>query len=110
MIMISNYDIYISKGNNILINVDIYNGNDKYTPQDGEKLVFSLKKGVNDKSYIIQKDIIDGRLELSVYDTDLNVGKYKYDIALIGDNKKDTIIGPCDLYIEEVVNNDEPGG
>lgn len=110
MIRISSCDIYISRGNNILINVEIYNGKNKYTPQEGEKLVFSLKKYINDKDYIIQKDIIEGRLELSVEDTDLHVGKYRYDIALIGNNKKDTIIGPCNFYIEEVVNNDEPGG
>lgn len=106
MIHIVNDDITLSKGNSLVVNIELFDGDEPYTPEAGERLIFSLKRAINDDEYVMQKDITNLVLELSPKETNISVGKYLYDIVLFGENKKDTVIGPKGFIIKGVVNNE----
>lgn len=105
MVSISNYDITISKANDAIIDIELFNNGEPYTPAQDESIVFCVKKWIYDTEYIIEKTVENGVLTLTTEDTNIRVGKYVYDITLIGPNSRDTVIGPNNLYIKEVVNN-----
>ena len=105
MVTINNNDITISQGNNAVIEIKLFNGTEPYTPAQDESIVFCVKKWIYDTEYIIEKTVENGVLTLTTEDTNIRVGKYVYDVTLVGPNRRDTFIGPNNFYIKETVNN-----
>ena len=81
MMVISGRDIYIPKGEPGSFDV-------QYTseaPEDGTKILFSVKKSTEDEKALIEKTLVidDGKItiELESADTDLEPGSYKWDLV-----------------------------
>lgn len=80
----------------------------EYEMQEGDKLVFTVKKSVYDEKPIIQKDIVDKTFIIEHEDTkDLAYGTYYYDIQLtFANGSVSTIIKPSKFIVDEEVNFD----
>lgn len=95
-------EIHINRGDRLLIDFDIENGDDKYTFKDGDKIKFSIyRKKEMDKSPVLQKiftPIVGSTsVEIDVSGEDMKIGEmlnkeieYWYEIEL---NNDETIIG-----------------
>lgn len=95
-------EIRINRGDRLLIEFDIDNGDDKYTFRDGDKIKFSIyRKKEMDKPPVLQKiftPIVGSTsLEIDVSGEDMKIGEmlnkqveYWYEIEL---NNDETIIG-----------------
>jgi len=81
--------IEIVRGTTNMIHIDVLDANgNPYTLQDGEKLIFGVKRNVTDADELIVKtaSVAEGGgyvVNLAPDDTDdLTVGKYVYDVGL----------------------------
>ena len=81
MLVIHNKEIYIPKGEPGSFDI-------QYTsdpPEDGTKVLFSVKKSTEDEEALIEKtmEVNDGKItvELSSDDTNLEPGNYKWDLV-----------------------------
>lgn len=95
-------EIHINRGDRLLIDFDIDNGDDKYTFKDGDKIKFSIyRKKEMDKPPVLQKIFIpivgSTSVEIDVSGEDMKIGEmlndkkeYWYVIKL---NNDETIIG-----------------
>ena len=95
-------EIHINRGDRLLIEFSIDNGEDKYTFKYGDKIKFSIyKKKELDKSPVLQKvfepTVGSNSVDIDVSGEDMKIGEkaskpieYWYEIELNGDS---TIIG-----------------
>ena len=95
-------EIHINRGDRLLIDFDINNGDDKYTFKDGDKIKFSIyRKKEMDKPPVLQKIFIpvvgSTSVEIDISGKDMKIGEmlnkqveYWYEIEL---NDDETIIG-----------------
>ena len=81
MLVIHNREIYIPKGEPGSFDI-------QYTseaPEDGTKVLFSVKKSTEDETALIEKEMVvdDGKItvELTGSDTDIEPGNYKWDLV-----------------------------
>lgn len=102
MLVISNQDIYIPQGEPGSFDI-------QYTsepPEDGTKILFSVKQYEDDKDALIEKTMAveDGKItvDLMSEDTDLEPGRYKWD--LVEENGYRPIV-PAWFIIGKVVGN-----
>lgn len=107
MLVITNDTVHLTRGDNADIEVIIkdLNGN-TYTLQEGDKLLFTLKRNCVTDTIVIQKDITsDSVITLEHDDTkDLNYGKYVFDVQLtMDDGQVYTVIEPHNFIIEKEV-------
>lgn len=72
---------------------------------DGE-IVFTVKSGTYTKKIAIQKEMVDGQIELEPGDTEeLSYGKYVYDVQMRWANGyTDTVIPPSTFRLLKEVN------
>ena len=95
-------EIHINRGDRLLIDFSIENGEDKYIFKDGDKIKFSIyeKKGM-DKPPVLQKEFIptvgSTILDIDIPGSEMKIGEmankpieYWYEIEL---NDDETIIG-----------------
>lgn len=95
-------EIHINRGDRLLIDFSIENGEDKYIFKDEDKIKFSIyeKKGM-DKSPVLQKEFIPDvgstSVDIDIPGSEMKIGEmankpieYWYEIELNGD---ETIIG-----------------
>lgn len=95
-------EIHINRGDRLLIDFSINNGDDKYIFKDGDKIKFSIyRKKEMDKSPALQKIFIpivgSTSVEIDVPGEDMKIGEmvnkaieYWYEIEL---NNDETIVG-----------------
>lgn len=78
---------------------------DLSTFEDGE-IVFTVKAGTYTNKVSIQKEVVDGRVELDPGDTeDLSYGKYVYDVQIrMPNGYTDTVIPPSPFRLLREVN------
>jgi len=84
MIRINRNRIYLTRGDSASFTIELEDdcGN-QYFLEDGDELVFTLKKSVMDKEFIIQKRVMDYEFKLYPEETTgLTYGNYYYDIQL----------------------------
>lgn len=86
--------------------VEVYMSNGKaYTPPDNCKIIFTVKESVNNRNYVIQKEVADGAVSLDVGDTNISPGYYTYDLELVAVNGyTDTIVPPTFFIVIEGEN------
>lgn len=99
---IINKEICINRGDRLLIEFSIDNGDDKYTFKDGDKIKFSIyRKKELDKLPVLQKEFTptvgSTSVDIDISGADMKIGEmankpieYWYEIELNGDS---TIIG-----------------
>jgi hypothetical protein len=108
MVKVQGTNIYMTRGDTATINLSIKDDNKiEYELMEGDVVVFSVKKEMEDKGYVIQKTFVDKTIVIEHEDTkNLDFGKYVYDIQLTFiDGKVSTIITPSDLVLEGEVHN-----
>ena len=77
-----------------------------YKLQNGDKVIFTLASSLESPKPLLQKEINkfnDGAAEifLSTDDTNIEVGKYFYDIHVeLSNGQVDTVIGPARFVVE----------
>ena len=91
MLMVDDeYKIQLTRGDTARFRVDIVNDIDgsNYELEDGDVLRFTMKKSVNDKDCLIQKEITsDNLVHIEPDDTkSLQCSKYVYDVELTTKN------------------------
>jgi hypothetical protein len=99
--------ISLTRGDSLILHVNVMQNDEPYVPQEGDVIRFALKKNVNDENVLILKDIDLTAMQLIIEPEDtkeLPYGTYKYDIELttVG-GFVDTFIGPANFKITEEV-------
>lgn len=103
-------DIKIIRGDTSRFEVDIFNqNNEPYELQEGDKLVFTVKKNVSTKCIALQKQITGATFTITHDDTkNMAYGKYVYDVQLTQANGDvTTVIPPSLFYLDAEVNFDQ---
>ena len=107
MLVITDNEVRLTRGDNADINVLITDLNgDTYSLQEGDKLLFTIKRNCKTAEIIIQKDIsADQVISLEHNDTkDLDYGSYVFDVqCTLADGQVYTVIEPHPFIIEKEV-------
>ena len=102
-------DISITRGDTLNLEIKLTDQNgDDYVLQEGDELVFTLKKDVYTQEILLQKNISRNRLTITHIETQtMKYGKYVYDVQLTQSNGDvTTVIKPSKFIITEEVNFD----
>lgn len=102
-------DIKLIRGDTARFEVEILDqSGEKYVLQEGDKLVFTVKRNTSTDEVILQKQILGDTFTLMHDDTkDLEYRKYVYDIQLTQSNGDvTTVIPPSDFVVMPEVNFD----
>lgn len=106
MLNVSGSDIQLTRGDNGYFNIEIrLEDGSTYQRQDGDKLIFTVKRSYNSDFEYIEKEIEGLALILTPQDTnELDYGTYWYDIELTtADNATYTVVGPARFIMREEV-------
>lgn len=104
---INGENISLTRGDSLILHVDVTQNFEPYVPQEGDVIRFALKKNSNDQEVLILKNVDLDSMQLIIEPEDtksLPYGTYKYDIELttVG-GFVDTFIGPANFKITEEV-------
>lgn len=109
MIKIKGKTITLTKGDTLLVKIDVKFNNEQYIPSDGDEIRFALKNNYNDPETLIYKVIPNDTLELMIpseetKQLEVKNSPYVYDIQLTtASGIVDTFIDKGSLYITEEV-------
>ena len=106
MLKVTNSDIQLTRGDSAYFNIEItLEDGTKYVRQEGDRLVFTVKRSYNSEYEYVQKEIPGLALELTSQDTkELDYGNYWYDIELTtADKAVYTVVGPARFIMREEV-------
>ena len=99
--------ISLTRGDSLILHVEVTQNFEPYVPQEGDVIRFALKKNSNDQEVLILKDIDLNSMQLIIDPEDtksLAYGTYRYDIELTTvSGFVDTFIGPANFKITEEV-------
>lgn len=100
-------NILITRGDTAVIDISIKDENgEEYTLQEGDQIIFSVKRIATQPDVIIEKVLTSKQLILDSADTDaLTFGTYKYDMVLISGSDVSTFICFKDFIVGEEVHN-----
>lgn len=105
MLIISDNNVSLSRGNTAIIDVNILKDDEPYTLQEGESIVFSLKRSCEFNNVVLSKESETQSFIFSPSDTaPLGLGVYDYSITYFGNNGEiDTFINgkftlECEVY------------
>ena len=99
--------IVMTRGDTVTLELSIKKDNgEEYELYNGDSVVLSLKKSVEDEEYVFQKTFVEKRIVIEHDDTkDLEFGEYVYDVQLTyNDGQIATIITPSKLYLDKEVH------
>ena len=105
---VSNNGIKMTRGDTAIfrISVDYLATGNPYEPEEGDRIRFTIKKYLSDRSALLVKDVPTDKLLLHIDSEDtagLSFGRYYYDIQLIkGDGEIDTFISDILELTKEV--------
>ena len=106
MISVNGTTITMTRGDTVRIQIGIKDGNNDYTPQEGDVIQFTAKRYLNATSAAISKTIPNNTLILAFEPSDTNklpYGSYLYDIQLTYANGDvDTFISGSLVLLGEV--------
>ena len=107
MVKIQGTTIIMTRGDTATIDLSIKDDNkEEYELEDGDVVVFSVKKNLSDEKYLMKKTFDEKQIVIESDDTkDLSFGEYLYDVELtFSDGKVATIITPSTLKLEGEVH------
>lgn len=96
--------ITLTRGDYASFHIDIFDeAGFPYELQEGDKVIFTVKRNTRTREIFIQKEGID--IEILPSDTEnANYGTYVYDVELTYSNGHvDTFVGPANFVISEEV-------
>lgn len=102
-------DISLTRGDTLHLQITLTDQEGEvYTLQDGDALVFTVKKNTSSDVVLIQKNILNSDITISHEDTkNMSYGTYVYDVQLTQANGDvTTVIKPSKFIITEEVNFD----
>lgn len=102
-------DIKMIRGDTARFEIEILNQNEEpYSLQEGDKLVFTVKKNVSTRCVALQKQITGETFTITHDDTkNMAYGEYVYDVQLTQANGDvTTVIPPSSFYLDKEVNFD----
>ena len=107
MLVITDNEVRLTRGDNadIIVQIKDLNG-DTYELQEGDKLLFTMKRNCKTDIIVIQKDITsDQVISIEHNDTkDLDYGTYYFDVqCTLADGNVYTVIEPHPFIIEKEV-------
>ena len=111
MVTVNGKTVTMTKGDTVVLTVKIQDGDGEYTPQQGDKVRFAMKKRYTDATPLILKEIPLDTMELRIdpedtknLDAGESRGKYYFDVELTkADGTVDTFIPRGEwLVLEEV--------
>lgn len=91
--------ISLTRGDTLRLAIDIYNGDDIYTPSEGDSIRFAMKRSYGSNVVLIHKDISIDTMILTISPNDtkqLAFGIYFYDIEITFEN------GDVDTFISGI--------
>ena len=91
MLKVEGKDIYLTRKNSAVIELDFYRGGKKTELEDGEKAFFTVRKKF-DGDIILQKEVKNNQILLSEKDTTLESGTYVYDLTILDGAQLVTIV------------------
>lgn len=95
--------ISLTRGDSLVLGVNVFADQDTYTPVTGDRIRFALKSNINSDDVLILKDVDINTMTLTIEPSDtkeLPFGGYVYDIELTTkDGFVDTFIGPAQFNI-----------
>lgn len=108
MLIINGNDISLTRGNTAVIDVNIFKDDEPYILQEGEKIVFNLKRSCDFNSVVLSKESEKNSFIFSPIDTaPLGLGTYDYSITYQGNGGEiDTFIIGKFIIMCEVSEND----
>lgn len=108
MLKIDGNDIYLTRGNTAIIDVEIMNGDEPYVMQNDDVLEFAVRRSCEFNNVVLSKRRNEPSFVFIPNDTkDLSLGEYIYSITLFGDNGViDTFINGKFTIECEVYDND----
>lgn len=98
MYSINGTNIRLTRGDTLKVLLDLYQGDEQYTPQEGDVIRFAMKKSYADAEPLISRTIPNDTLLLHLEPADtkeLSFGSYLYDIQITLAN------GDVDTFIKE---------
>lgn len=105
---INGTSISLTRGDSLVLGVNVYANKEKYTPAEGDVIRFALKQNVNADNCLILKEIDTTTMTLTLLPSDtknLAFGTYTYDVELTtSDGYVDTFIGPASFTITQEVH------
>lgn len=107
MLVITDNEVRLTRGDNadIIVQIKDLNG-DTYELQEGDKLLFTMKRNCKTDIIVIQKDITSNQIiSIEHNDTkDLDYGTYYFDVqCTLADGNVYTVIEPHPFIIEKEV-------
>ena len=105
---INGTSISLTRGDSLILGVNVYANNERYVPIEGDTIRFALKQNVNSDNCLILKNIDISTMTLTLEPADtknLAFGNYIYDVELTTvDGYVDTFIGPASFIITQEVH------
>ena len=94
MVKVNGDNIFITRGNTAVINIQLYEDDEPYTFRTGDKVILSVKRKYPFNDCVLEKVSTTGEFDFVVIDTyELAFGIYDYDITFYGvDGSVDTVI------------------
>lgn len=106
MLKVTGSDIHLTRGDTayLYVELNLQNGYE-YIPEEGDKLLFVVKRTYDSKEILLQKEIVNLLLSIDPEDTDsFPYGTYWYDIELTtSTSAKYTVVGPARFILREEV-------
>jgi uncharacterized membrane protein YkoI len=106
MLKVVNNAIYLTRGDTAILQLSIKqdDGSD-YAIADTDNVLFTIKKSTKEKTVILQKSVMDGKIKINPEETSsLEYGTYFYDVQLRkGDGTVATVITPFPFILSEEV-------
>lgn len=100
---INGTSISLTRGDSLVLGINVYANNEPYTPVDGDVVRFALKSTIYSDEVLINKQVDLSTMTLTLEPADtknLSFGNYVYDVELTTkDGFVDTFIGPASFTI-----------
>lgn len=101
MLKVVNNAIYLTRGDTAILQLSIKqdDGSD-YAISDTDNVLFTIKKSTKEKTVILQKSVMDGKIKINPEETSsLEYGTYLYDVQLRkGDGDSGDSYYPVPIY------------
>ena len=100
MVSISGTTIKLTRGDTAAIALRLRADGEQFELEDGDRAVFSVKRGYDDAEYVLQADASGGIVELSHADTQgLASGSYVWDVQVTLADGQVATVGPGRLKL-----------
>lgn len=100
---INGASISLTRGDSLILNVNVTVNGELYTPEAGDVIRFAMKTSTNADEVLINKNVDLSTMTLRIEPSDtksLSFGTYTYDLELTThDGYVDTFIGPASFTI-----------